>query len=133
MRIERKVAAAYIDDYVIAPNGFQVDWHRSRVFTGNILRNAVFHLGHYAVGYRLYTGSEREFVRSISPALEVHVTTPLDTDNTGPLVCPEIVSFTGGVHVGLGLHSTLSVGCNIPVTGPRPYNAEAMVQLNYRF
>ena len=89
----------------------------------------------YAVGVRLYSDPTGRFVRSVSPALEVHVTTPLDSrgDDDSGLFISDILSFTGAVHFGIGANSTLSVGCNIPVTGPRPYNSEAIVQLNYHF
>ena len=89
----------------------------------------------YAFGYRLYRGPQGQFLTSVSPAFEVHVTTPLDShgDDATGLIVTDIVSFTGAVHFGFGANSTLSVGCNVPATGPRPYNAEAIVQLNYRF
>ena len=90
----------------------------------------------YAVGYTVYRGSEGQLLRSVSPVLEVHVTTPLDShsdDDSGGLFVTDIVSFTAGVHFGIGGNSTLSLGCNVPVTGPKPYDVEGIVQLNYRF
>jgi hypothetical protein len=87
----------------------------------------------YAVGYRVWRGADGS---SISPVLEVHVATPLDNhsvDDFSGLYVPDLLSFTGGVHFGMGRYATLSIGCNVPVTGPKPYNAEAIVELNYRF
>jgi hypothetical protein len=90
----------------------------------------------YAVGYTLYRSPEGQLLKSVSPVLEIHVTTPLDNhgdDGSGGLIITDIVSFTAGVHFMFGPNSTLSLGCNVPVTGPRPYDIEGIAQLNYRF
>ena len=67
--------------------------------------------------------------------LETHVTTPLNhrEDLVGPLFVPDLVVITGGVHFGLGRHSTLSFGVATPVSGPRLFNVEAFAQFNRRF
>ena len=43
-----------------------------------------------------------------------------------------LVVLTSGVHLGLFSNGTLSLGVATPVTGPRLYNVEAFVQLNWR-
>ena len=86
-------------------------------------------------GYRVYRNPAAPIVTGVTSVLEVHVTTPLenrDSESLG-IVVPDILSFTAGVHVQLGTRSEVSIGCNVPVTGPRPYNAETLVQLNYRY
>jgi hypothetical protein len=86
-------------------------------------------------GYHVYRNPQAPIVTGLSTVIEAHVTTPLenrDSDSLG-IVVPDILSFTAGVHIDLGARSELSIGWNVPVTGPRPYNSEALVQLNYRF
>jgi hypothetical protein len=86
------------------------------------------------VNYWLYRGAPNQFLNSIVPLAEVHVTTPLNHRNTdGPIFVPDQVVFTGGVHFGLGRNTTLSFGVATPVTGPRPFNVEAFGQLNWRY
>jgi hypothetical protein len=82
------------------------------------------------VGYIIpTTGQGLAFV---APNVECHITTPLDES---PVVrISDIVTLTGGVHLGLGQGNTiLSIGVVTPVTGPRPMDIEAFVQLNFRF
>lgn len=85
------------------------------------------------VGYRIFDG-RGGMVNSIIPALEAHVTTPLNhravTDTIQGI---DIVVLTGGVHMGLGDRSLLTLGVATPVTGPRVFDVEAIVQFNYRF
>ena len=88
-----------------------------------------------SVGYRVYRNPQAPIVTGVSSVLEAHVTTPLenrDADSLG-IAVPDILSFTAGLHIDLGTRSELSIGWNVPFTGPRPYNSEALVQLNYRF
>jgi hypothetical protein len=81
------------------------------------------------LGYRLRPGNG--VFTSVTPVFEVHVCTPLEHDRE--LTVPDTVSFTSGVHLGIGSRSTLSLGVNVPVTGPRPYDVEALAQINFRF
>ncbi|MCI0681461.1 MAG: hypothetical protein L0Y71_05090 [Gemmataceae bacterium] len=74
------------------------------------------------------------FVRSVIPALEVHVTTPLDHRSQNDEIRGlDLVVLTGGVHLGVGARSLLTLGVATPVTGPRPYDVEALVQFNLRY
>jgi hypothetical protein len=71
---------------------------------------------------------------AIIPMVEVHVTTPLNQRGADSIVQAfDIVSLTGGVHLGVGQRSWLTLGVNSPVTGPRPYEVEAIAQFNYRY
>jgi hypothetical protein len=84
------------------------------------------------LGYRLWEGDG--FIRSVVPVVEGHLTTPLDHRHASDVIQGiDLFAVTGGVHVGLGERSLLTLGVATPVTGPRPYNIEAIVQLNVRF
>lgn len=96
--------------------------------------NDVTFLGNdFSLAYRLYENQSR-LVTAIIPAVECHVTTPLNKRNEfeGGFL-PDIVSFTGALHCQMGQRSVLSMGVNAPVTGPRPYNYEVFAQFNYAF
>jgi hypothetical protein len=70
----------------------------------------------------------------VAPTAEVHVTTPLNHRNgNGVLSVPDLVVLTQGVQCGLGNGTSLAVGVAVPITGPRPFDWEALVQLNFRY
>jgi hypothetical protein len=86
------------------------------------------------IGYTLYYSPDEGFISAIVPTLEVHVTTPLDHRNpASPLTAPDLVVLTAGSHFCLGQNALLSAGVAAPVTGPRAFDVEALVQLNWRF
>jgi hypothetical protein len=95
-------------------------------------------LNDLGVGYFVYRSSERgRFLRGIVPTLEVHVADPL-TDRGGltaanPVGAFDIVDLGIGLNVLLLGQSRLAVGVVTPVTGPRPFNTETIVQLRLRF
>jgi hypothetical protein len=86
------------------------------------------------VNYWLYRGNPDRLLSSVVPTIEAHLTTPLNHRNfNGPIVVPDTLIMTTGVHLGLYRNSTLSLGIATPVTGPRPFNVETFVQFNWRF
>jgi hypothetical protein len=86
------------------------------------------------VNYWLYRGSPDRPLNFIVPMIEAHVTTPLNhRSGDAAVFVPDMVVLTGGVHLGVFRNGTLSVGAATPVTGPRPFNIEAFVQLNWRY
>jgi hypothetical protein len=86
------------------------------------------------VNYWLYRGSPDRLLSVVVPTIEAHLTTPLNHRNfNGPIVVPDTLILTGGVHLGLFRNSTLSLGVATPVTGPRPFSVETFVQFNWRF
>lgn len=86
------------------------------------------------VNYWLYRGGADGLVSAVVPTFEVHVTTPLNQRTMdGPIFVPDIVTLTGGVHLGLRGNSSLSLGVVTPISGPRPFNIEAFAQFNWRF
>jgi hypothetical protein len=88
-----------------------------------------------SVGYWLRRNRQDLFINSIIPTLEVHVTTPLNHRglNNTPVGAPDEVSLTGGVHLLMPAGADLGIAVNDPITGPKPYAVEALVQLNFRF
>jgi hypothetical protein len=88
------------------------------------------------VGYYLYRDSTcSNWIRSVTPIVECHVDTPLN--NRGlrrlPIGAIDTVSITTGATLGLGRSAFLNLGCNVPLTGPKPYDFEALAQLNWKF
>jgi hypothetical protein len=85
-------------------------------------------------GYNLYRHRGDGFITGIAPALEVHITSPLDNQSAGALIVSHnIVSLTAGAYVGLRERCVLSLGANVPISGTRPYEMEGLAQLNFRF
>ncbi len=94
------------------------------------------------VGYFVYRDTSGSgLLTAIVPTFEVHVATPLRQ------VDPSLDLF--GISEGLRVHNevnltfgttfefmhraTLGVGVVLPTTGPKPFDFEALAQLNYRF
>jgi hypothetical protein len=76
------------------------------------------------------------FISAIIPTVEAHVTTPLDHRNenlTDLILAHDIVIVTAGVHIQLLDHANVLVGTSVPVTGPKPFDIEGVVQVNWRF
>ena len=87
------------------------------------------------LGYWVYRTQQDQLITAVAPTFEAHVTTPLDHRHsaTDLIVIPDYVALTVGCHIDLHRRSTLTVGVCLPVTGPLPYDAEGIVQLNFRF
>jgi hypothetical protein len=86
------------------------------------------------INFWLYRGNPNGMISSLVPTLEVHVTTPLNHRSLDSAIqVPDIVSLTGGVHLGLFRNSSLSLGMVAPISGPRPFNIEGFAQFNWRF
>jgi hypothetical protein len=85
-------------------------------------------------GYVLYRAGGDRLISAVVPTVEAHVTTPLNhRDDTSLLTVPDLVVLTAGSHIDIGRSATLTVGVATPVTGPRVFDVEALVQFNYRF
>jgi hypothetical protein len=86
------------------------------------------------VGYNLCHDPHNRLVTDVIPTVEAHLSTPLNHRNTEDAIfVPDLLVLTAGVHLVLPSRSTLTVGAATPVTGPRPFDVEAMAQLNWRF
>jgi hypothetical protein len=90
------------------------------------------------VGWNVYRAEDtHRFLTNLAPTLEMHLSTPLNhrgvlslTDKAGT---PDILDLTGGVHLRFFDKSELSVGCAVPVTGPRPFDFEILAQFRYHY
>src|SRR5207247_3490414 len=85
--------------------------------------------------YRNRAGGK--FLSAVIPTFEVHVNTPLNhrgafnfSDRAGT---PDWVELTMGTTFELYQRSTLALGIVTPITGPKPFDVEVLVQLNWRF
>jgi len=90
------------------------------------------------LGYRLYQARESgRMISSLIPTVEFHANDPLNhrgslkTDST--VGFPDLFDVTAGLTIGLCNRASLSLGASTPVSGPRPYNVEGLVQFNLRF
>jgi hypothetical protein len=86
-------------------------------------------------GYYLYRAADPDaFFAAVVPTFEVHVNTPLNHRTTPRMTgTPDAVDLTFGTSVLMGRRTSLSAGLIDPVTGPRPFRLEAVLQLNYFF
>jgi hypothetical protein len=98
-------------------------------------QDAVLLFNDVGIGYRLYQSGDTATFRYVIPTVEAHINTPL-THRGSPQLgigALEEVVFTYGVHLGLFKKAQLTLGIATPVTGPRPFDFEALAQLNWRF
>jgi hypothetical protein len=88
-----------------------------------------------AAGYHLYRTDEPDArLRGVVPVVEFHVNTPLTHRGLQqiPLGFDDSVDFTAGVY-GQFRRATLGIAVCTPLTGPKPYDIEAMASLNIHF
>jgi hypothetical protein len=102
------------------------------------VRNVTMVYNDVGVGYFLFRAEDPDcFIKSIAPTFEVHVNSPLthrDWFNANdPSGTADVVDLTYGVNVGLSRSAVLTFGWVTPVTGPRPFNYEAVLLFNWRF
>lgn len=89
-------------------------------------------------GYYLYRARDpNACLSAVVPTFEVHVNTPLDHRTTlavgAPPGVPDVVDLTFGCGFALKNRAVVSAGIVNPVTGPRPFDLEALVFLNVFF
>jgi len=87
------------------------------------------------LGYFLFQSDEPDdWLTAVVPTFEVHINSPLthgDWNNTNdPGAIPNIVNLTYGINFGFNRGSILTFALATPVTGPRPFDFEAMLLLN---
>ncbi len=92
----------------------------------------------FGLGYNLYKDrSPGRWLTAVVPTFEVHVSTPINHRNPYSLFdkggTPDVVNLTSGVNFEILSNSVLTFGLATPVTGPRPFNVEAIALLNFRF
>ena len=78
-----------------------------------------------------------DWLTAIAPTFEVHVNTPLthgdwqNRDDPGGV--PNVVNLTYGLNFEFSRRSILTFGLVTPVTGPRPFDYEALILFNVFF
>jgi hypothetical protein len=81
--------------------------------------------------------SEDRLLKAVVPTLEVHISDPLNHRGAfrvdDPAGTADVVDLTMATTFELGRRSNLSVGIVTPVTGPKPFDVEALVQFNWFF
>ena len=94
------------------------------------------------IGYYAYrNSSDGALLTVVTPTVELHVFTPLrQTDpnasvfgTTDNLRLKDIVNVTAGATFEFSKRTTLGAGVAVPLTGPKPFDVEALFQINYRF
>ena len=90
------------------------------------------------VGYIFSRASQEDrLLKAIVPTFEVHVTDPLNHRGAfrvnDPVGASDVVDLTMATTFELGQRSALSIGIVTPVTGPKPFDVEALVQFNWFF
>ena len=90
------------------------------------------------LGYYLYRNPDPSgLLTAVAPTFEVHVTTPLnhrDVFNANdPGGTANVVNLTYGVNFGFSRNALLTFGFVTPVTGPKPFDYEALLLFNLRF
>lgn len=96
-------------------------------------RDTVLFTNSLATGYWLYQNFDDRLLNGIIPTLEFHVHTPLNNRSPDGLVyVPDEVNLTTGIHFRFP-RATLTGAVSFPLIGPRPYNMETIVNLNFWF
>src|SRR5512135_249462 len=100
-------------------------------------RDVTIYYNDLSAGYFVYhdRGPGRLFT-GLAPTLEAHVTTPLNHRGfhlSDPVGTPDVVDLTYGLNVEVRGRSYLRTGIVTPVTGPRPFSLEVLVQYSLRF
>lgn len=90
------------------------------------------------IGYFLYRRrAPKQFLTAVAPTFETHVNTPLthrDAFNPNdPAGTPDVVNLTYGLNLEFYNQSVLTFGFVTPVTGPRPFDYEALLLFNVLF
>jgi hypothetical protein len=88
-----------------------------------------------AIGYWLRRDNRCGLINSIVPMIECHVTNPLNhrgSDNL-PVGFPDVVNMTYGVNLRSNFGWGVTAGVGHPLTGPKLFDFECLVQVNYQF
>ena len=90
------------------------------------------------IGYFVYRSTDPDSaLTSVAPTFEVHINSPLthrDWFNANdPTGTADIVDLTYGLNATFYRQSVITLGMVTPVTGPRPFNYEAVLLFNWRF
>jgi hypothetical protein len=95
-------------------------------------RDLTLYFSDIGVGYFAYRNPDA-WLSSITPTFECHVNIPFEKTRDSGISSSDVIVLTGGLHFGLGCHTSLTFAAATPITGPRPDQFEATVQLNWGF
>ncbi|ODT97583.1 MAG: hypothetical protein ABS79_07320 [Planctomycetes bacterium SCN 63-9] len=101
-------------------------------------RDATLLYNDLGAGYEVFRNADASaFLTAVIPTFEVHVNNPLNHRDylsvNDPFAIPDVVNLTSGLNLLVRQSSTLTFGIVTPVTGPRPFDYEALLLLNIRF
>jgi hypothetical protein len=122
--------------------GFIYNWERlyTQGFSSLIIptdsRDSLLATSSLAFGYWLYRGADPGALLSyVAPVIEGHSTIGLTHRGLDQTLIgfPDTFVLTSGVHLGIGQRSNLALGVGVPLSGPTPFNVEAIAQLNWQF
>jgi hypothetical protein len=90
------------------------------------------------IGYYVYRNPNLDsFLTAFAPTFEVHANVPLNHTNINnvndPIASKTVVDLTLGGNLQFGQRTVLLLGAVTPVTGPRPFEVEALALLNVFF
>jgi hypothetical protein len=121
-------------------------WRRDRFYlhgflaldTPSSVQLATMVFNDVGVGYFLLQRTDQQaWLTAIAPTFEVHVNTPLthgDFNNRNdPGGVPNVVDLTYGINFQFNHRSILTLGIVTPVTAPKPFDYEALIQFNVYF
>lgn len=84
------------------------------------------------IGY--YWQRNGRFLTAIVPTVEAHVTTPMNhRADTDPERRRDTVDLTAGATFFFGNRTSIGVAAGTPVTGPRPFSVEGLINFNWRY
>jgi len=121
-------------------------WSRDRFYlhgfsaldTPASLRLATMLFNDVGMGYFVLRSTDpQDWLTAIAPTFEVHVNTPLThgdwTNRNDPGGVPNNVNLTYGINFEFNRRSILTFGLVTPVTGPKPFDYEALILFNVFF
>jgi hypothetical protein len=121
--------------YICGGGGFYLEGF-SAVVVPTDSRDTILLTNDFGLGYTLFRDTNCDgWITAITPTVEGHITTPLNHRglSSGETGFPDIFVLTAGAHIGIGKCAVLTAGGAIPLTGPKPFDWEGIVQFNILF
>ncbi|MFO0809482.1 MAG: hypothetical protein U0746_12725 [Gemmataceae bacterium] len=109
-------------------------------FTGAVIpsdnRDVTFCYNDIAFNYTVYQACDcRSMFQSLTPALEFHVINPLNHRGmtAQPIGLPDMLNLTYALHANIGNRMQMSGAIVTPVTGPKLFDCEFQLSVDFRF
>ena len=122
--------------YVLNGNGDLYMQGFSAVAVPTDSRDITIMFNDVAAGYWLIRSSQDRFITGVIPTLEGHLNTPLthrNPGNTGTWGLQDSFVMTAGSHFIVRQRGIVTLGVAAPLTGPKPFDVEAIAQFNLRY